>query len=60
LAKAAATPPSAITGVSFAQKRFADDANGHSAGGRFDCRAQSGTAGADDQDIVFVGLVVGH
>ena len=42
--------------VSFAEQRFADDANRRALGQRFDGRAQAGAARADDQYIVFVGL----
>ncbi len=47
-------------GVRLAEQRFADHADGHAAGCGFDGRAESGAAGADDENVVFVGLVVGH
>ena len=46
-------------GVRFAEQRFADDANARALRERFDGGAQSGAAGADDQYVVFVGLVFG-
>src|SRR5262249_27067768 len=45
-------------GVGFPQKRFAHQTNRDSRGGCFDSCAQSGAAGTDDEDIVFVGFVV--
>ncbi len=47
-------------GVRLAEQRLADQADRHARGRRFDRRAQSRTAGADDQHVVFVSLVVRH
>ena len=46
--------------VSFAEKRFANDADRHARRRRLDGRPQSGAAGADDQHVVFECLVFGH
>ena len=45
-------------GVSFSEKRFADHAHGGALRERFDGGTQSGAAGADDENVVFAGLVV--
>ena len=48
-------------GVSFAKKRFADDADGGALGERFERRPQSRATGANDENVVLAGLVVcGH
>jgi len=47
-------------GVGFAQKTFADHAHGDARGGGFDCGAQTGAAGADDQHVMLEGWIVGH
>ena len=47
-------------GVRLAQQRFAHQADGDAGRGRFDGGPQSGAAGADDQDVVFVQFVIGH
>ena len=46
--------------VRLAEERLADQADRHARRRGFDRRAQAGAAGADDEDVVFVGLVVGH
>ena len=43
-----------------AQQRLAHQANFDAGRGSFDGRSQSGTAGADDQDVMFVSLKFGH
>ncbi len=47
-------------GVSFAEERFGDDADLDAGSGRFNGGAQSGATRADDQDIMFEGLILGH
>ncbi len=47
-------------GVGLAQQRFADHADGDSAGRGLDGGAQSRTARANYQDIMFEGLIFGH
>ena len=42
-------------GVGLAQQRFADQADGDAGGGGLDRGAQSGAAGADDQNVVNMG-----
>ena len=44
-------------GVRLAEERFADEADGDAGGGGFDGRAESGTARADDEDVVFKSFV---
>ncbi len=43
-------------GVGLAEQRFADEPDGDAGRRGFDGGAQAGAAGADDQDIVFVGF----
>ena len=47
-------------GVSFAEQRFGDDADLYAGSGSFNGRAQSGSTRADDQDIMFESLILGH
>ena len=47
-------------GVRFAEKRFANQPDRNARRRRFDRRAQSRAAGADDEHVVFESLVVGH
>src|SRR6266576_2859644 len=48
-------------GVSFSEKRFADHADGSALRERFDGGAQSCSAGANNKNVVFAGLVIcGH
>ena len=46
--------------VGLAQQRFAHQRGAQSPGPRFDGRPQTGAAGADDDDVEFVGLVLSH
>ena len=46
--------------VGLAKQRFANDADAHAGRRGFDGGAQAGASGADDQDVVVVGAVVGH
>jgi hypothetical protein len=46
--------------VSFAEERFGDDADLDAGSGRFNGGAQSRATCADDQDIMFEGLILGH
>ena len=45
-------------GVSLAEERLADEANGDALRGGLDGGPQAGTAGPDDDDVVLVGLVL--
>ena len=47
-------------GVGLAEERLADEADRDAGGRRLDRGAQAGAAGADDEHVVLVGLVVGH
>ena len=47
-------------GVRLAEQRLADQADRDAGGGRLDRGAQSGAAGADDEDVVGVGRVYSH
>ena len=60
LASAAAMPPSAITVCALPSSDLQTRPTETPAGGGFDRRAQSCAAGADDEHVVFVSLVVGH
>jgi hypothetical protein len=44
----------------FAEERFANESDRNSSGRCFDGRAQTGAAGADYENIVLKGFVVGH
>ena len=60
LASAAATPPSAITVCALPEQRLADEPDGDARRRRLDRGAQPGAAGADDEHVVLVGLILGH
>src|SRR5712691_1740055 len=47
-------------GVGFPEERLADEADGDAGSRRLDGRPQPRAAGADDEHVVFVGLVLGH
>ena len=47
-------------GVRFAEQRFANHPDRHARRRRFDRRAQTGAARADDEDVVGESFVVGH
>ena len=53
-------PPFRHDRVGFAQERLAHEADRDPGGGRLDCGPQPGPAGADDQDIMLVRLVLCH
>src|SRR5438309_1206325 len=58
-ANAPATRPPSINGrVSFSEKRFADHADGGALRERFDGSTQPCSAGANNENVVFAGLVV--
>jgi hypothetical protein len=46
--------------VGLAEEGLADEADGDAGGGGFDGGAEAGAAGADDDDVVFVGLKLTH
>ena len=47
-------------GVSFAEQRFTNQADGDARTGRFDCGSKTGTAGTDDDNVVFKYWVISH
>jgi hypothetical protein len=53
-------PPFGHNGVRFAEKTFTNHPDRNAGGRRFNGRAQSRAAGADDKNVVLECLVVGH
>ena len=53
-------PPLGHDRVGLAEQRLADEADGDTRRGSLDRRAQPRAAGANDQDVVLVRLIVGH
>jgi hypothetical protein len=56
--KGGGNPAFGHDGVRFAEQRLADEADRNAGRRRFNRRAQSRSAGADDEHVVLVGLVV--
>ena len=46
--------------VRLAEQAFANHANGNASSGSFNCRAQSGAAAANNENVVLKSFVVGH